>query len=165
MRKISDNFEKYRYGSIKLQEEKGRTKLKFCKGVYADEAGNLFAAYQYLDRKQTKINKKPTVKGNSEFWFEPIEQSNIFSSIEEAIKTLNLDRRRKWEVWNGELCYPFWYNAPCSGCSCDCSDGHGCNHGNAGCHECGYTGKRRNVVPVPALMPDGSIVKIQQDAS
>lgn len=84
----------------------------------------------------------------------------VFSSVDEAVKLLKLDKRHKWEEWNGELSYPFWYTAPCSGCSCDCSDGYGCNHGNSGCHECGYTGKRRNVVPVPAFMPDGSTVKV-----
>lgn len=84
----------------------------------------------------------------------------VFSSVEEAVRILKLDRRHKWEEWNGELSYPYWYTAPCSGCSCDCSDGYGCNHGNSGCHECGYTGKRRNVVPVPAIMPDGSTVKV-----
>jgi hypothetical protein len=83
-----------------------------------------------------------------------------FSSVDEAVKLLKLDKRHKWQEWNGELSYPFWYTAPCSGCSCDCSDGYGCNHGNSGCHECGYTGKRRNVVPVPAFMPDGSTVKV-----
>jgi hypothetical protein len=30
----------------------------------------------------------------------------------------------------------------------------------SGCHECGYKGRVRNVVPVPAFMPDGSIVKV-----
>jgi hypothetical protein len=84
----------------------------------------------------------------------------IFSSVEEAVKLLKLDKRHKWEEWSGTLSYPHWYTAPCSGCNCDCSDGHGCNHGNSGCHECGYTGKRRSAVPVPAFMPDGSIVKI-----
>lgn len=29
-----------------------------------------------------------------------------------------------------------------------------------GCHECGYTGKRRNVTPVPAIV-NGKIVKIK----
>jgi len=84
-----------------------------------------------------------------------------FNTIEEAIIELKLDKRHKWHVWMGELVYAFKYTAPCSGCSCDCSDGHGCNHGNCGCEECGYTGKRRNVVPIPAMMPDGSPVKIK----
>jgi len=96
--------------------------------------------------------------------------SNIFPSVEEAVKALKLDRRHKWHEWMGELIYDHKYTHPCSGCRCDCSDGYGCNHGNSGCHECGYTGKRIGYVPVPAFMPDGRIVEIKtkkhkQDAS
>lgn len=76
---------------------------------------------------------------------------------------LKLDRRHKWESWNGDLCYPYRFTMSCSGCACDCSDGYGCNHGNAGCPECGYTGKRRMVVPVYAFMPNGSIVRIKDN--
>lgn len=91
-----------------------------------------------------------------------LKQSNVFESVEDAVKTLKLDRRRKWFEWSGELVYNHAYTAPCSGCSCDCSDGYPCSHGNSGCHECGYTGKRRDGVPVPAFMPDGkTIVKIK----
>ena len=37
------------------------------------------------------------------------------------------------------------WTAPCSGCSCDCEYGCSCcNEKGAGCHECGYTGKRRD---------------------
>jgi hypothetical protein len=84
----------------------------------------------------------------------------VFSSVEEAVKTLKLDRRHKWYEFCGELIYDGKYTAPCSGCSCDCSDGYGCNHGNSGCHECGYKGKRINYYPVPAFMPDGTFVKV-----
>ena len=87
--------------------------------------------------------------------------NNIFNSVEEAIKILRLDRRRKYFEWCDNLIYNQWYTAPCSGCSCDCSDGYGCSHGNAGCQECGYTGKRRDIYPMPVFMPDGeTIVKI-----
>ena len=44
-------------------------------------------------------------------------------------------------------------------------DGYGCNHGNSGCHECGYTGKIKQVFPIYAFMPDGRtliIIKNQQ---
>lgn len=88
----------------------------------------------------------------------------IFDSAEQAISMLKLDRRRNWEVWQGELTYAYWYTTSCAGCSCDCSDGYGCNHGNCGCRECGYTGKRRSVVPIPAFMPDGTIVKIKEES-
>lgn len=80
---------------------------------------------------------------------------NKFNSVEEAVCTLKLDRRRKYFKFCGTLTYNQWYTAPCSGCSCDCSDGYGCNHGNAGCSECGYTGKRRDGYPIPVFMPDG----------
>lgn len=83
-----------------------------------------------------------------------------YTTVEEAIKDLKLDRRRKWYYFLGNLIRNEWYTAPCSGCSCDCSDGHGCNHGNAGCSECGYTGKRRDAVPVPAFHPNGEILEI-----
>lgn len=85
----------------------------------------------------------------------------IFDTVEEAVKELKLDRRRKWFEFSGEVVYNHYYTAPCSGCSCDCSDGYGCSHGNAGCHECGYTGKSRDAVPVPAMWPDGDFVKVR----
>lgn len=87
---------------------------------------------------------------------------DVFYSVEEAVRLLKLDRRHRWEEFCGELSYPCWYTTHCSGCSCDCSDGYGCNHGNSGCYECGYTGKRRSAFPIPAFMPDGSIVQIVQ---
>lgn len=73
---------------------------------------------------------------------------NTFSSVEEAVNKLNLDRRHKWEVWNGSLCYPWKYTSPCSGCY------------GTGCDECGYKGKRIDYAPVPARTPDGELVKI-----
>lgn len=88
-------------------------------------------------------------------------EKKIFETVEEAIKELKLDRRRKWYHWLGNIVYTHWYTAPCSGCSCDCSDGYGCSHGNGGCHECGYTGKRRDAVPIPAMWPDGSIAELK----
>ena len=90
-----------------------------------------------------------------------MHSQNIFPSVEEAVKALKLDRRHKWFEFMGELVYPYNYSAPCSGCSCDCSDGHGCNHGNSGCHECGYSGKRRSSVPIYATGTDGNTVKIK----
>lgn len=75
--------------------------------------------------------------------------NNIFKSVDEAISELRLDKRHKWEEFNGELVRPQWYSSPCSGC-----DG-------VGCRECGYKGNSRKVVPIPALNKDGSIVKIK----
>jgi hypothetical protein len=81
---------------------------------------------------------------------EEVQESFLeFETIEDAVRELKLDRRRKYFVWCGELIYAHKYTAPCSGCSCDCSDGHGCNHKNSGCEECGYTGKRKSSVPIP----------------
>jgi len=82
-----------------------------------------------------------------------------FNSVKEAVKTLRLDRRHKWADLNGELYYPHTYSYPCSGCSCDCSDGHGCSHGNSGCHECGYKGRSRRSIPIFEIR-NGEPVKI-----
>lgn len=73
-----------------------------------------------------------------------------FNSLEEAIKELQLDRRRKWHVWENTVIFDYWYTHPCSGCD-------GC-----GCHECGYKGKRRSLVPVPALDKNNNIVTIKE---
>ena len=73
----------------------------------------------------------------------------VFDSVEQAVKMLKLDRRHKWEEWNGELSYPYKYSHTCTGC-----DG-------GGCHECGYHGNAITYVPVPVFMPDGSIVKVR----
>lgn len=75
-----------------------------------------------------------------------------YLSIEEAEKLAGtrLDRRRKWFLWDGEVCYEGKFTHVCSGCSCDgeypCSC---CNERGAGCHECGYTGRRRSSFPIP----------------
>lgn len=89
------------------------------------------------------------------------KKHTVFASVEEAVSALKLDKRHNWFEVDGNLVRSEKYTSPCSGCSCDCSDGHGCNHGNIGCHECGYTGKRRNYIPIYAEMPDGSLVKIK----
>ena len=84
-----------------------------------------------------------------------------FETVAEAIAELNLDRRHKWFEWSGTVVYNQMFTSPCSGCSCDCSDGNGCSHGNGGCRECGYTGRCRDGVPVPAFWPNGGIVEIK----
>ena len=75
-----------------------------------------------------------------------------FNTLEVAISELNLDRRHKWEVFEGKVCHPAKISLPCSGCSCDCGDGYGCNHEPAGCRECGGSGKRRMIFPVFAMV-------------
>ena len=79
-----------------------------------------------------------------------VELPDTFTSVEEAVRLLKLDRRHRWFEWKGSVVYTLWYTAPNS-----CT---GCNGG--GCQECGYTGKRRTPVPIPALMPDGSLVRV-----
>lgn len=98
-------------------------------------------------------------------WFQPITYQEA-----EALEGRRLDRRRKYHKktpeglaatrgaeanpWGfpgaeGAFVYDTW-SEPCSGCSCDC----GCHgeHGNGGCHECGYTGRRRNGMYFPARL-------------
>jgi len=83
-----------------------------------------------------------------------IENIITFSSVEDAVKTLKLDRRHKWFEWNGYLVYSMKYCAPNS-----CT---GCNGG--GCHECGGCGKRTTYVPIRATLLDGSNVKISTNS-
>ena len=75
---------------------------------------------------------------------------DVFSSVDEAVTMLKLDRRHKWFEWMGQMVYNFKYTAPNSCTGCD----------GGGCFECGGTGKRVSHVPVPAFMPNGSIVKV-----
>lgn len=88
------------------------------------------------------------------------QTANTFSSIDEAVKALSLDRRCKWQELNGELVMFKFYTSSCSGCACDCGDGYPCSHGNSGCHECGYHGNVRRWYPIKAKRPDGSSVKV-----
>lgn len=84
----------------------------------------------------------------------------VFDTVEQAVEMMKLDRRHKWEEFCGELVYPYKYSHACSGCTeqkeMQASPQKGC-----GCDECGYTGRKRDIVPVPAFMPDGSIVKVK----
>lgn len=79
----------------------------------------------------------------------------------EAVAGRRLDRRRKYALLDGEVCERSSYTSPCSGCSCNCSDGYPCGHEPAGCFECGYTGKRRwrDWVPVEAAEYARAIAK------
>lgn len=73
------------------------------------------------------------------------EFDDIPSTYDRADKIagIKLDRRKKYAIINGEVCESASWTRPCSGCSCaneypcDC-----CIERGAGCHECGYTGKR-----------------------
>ncbi len=79
-------------------------------------------------------------------------------TIKEAITKYNLDRRRKWFAWYGNIVYSFNYSAPCSGCVDDGE--YSSSNKGTGCHECGYSGKRRSSVPVPAFDENGQEIKI-----
>lgn len=64
----------FKEGKI-LSERIGNTnryKSKLCKGIYIDENYIYHAAFQYIDKKATRQNKKVTVLGKSPFWFEKI---------------------------------------------------------------------------------------------
>jgi len=84
----------------------------------------------------------------------------VFDSVADAVKKLKLDKRHKWEEFCGELVYPYKYSHACSGCA-EQKEMQQTPQKGCGCHECGYTGRKRDVVPVPAFMPDGSIVKVR----
>lgn len=62
--------------------------------------------------------------------------------IERAVSLHSLDRRKVYCVYDGVLATHERCTTHCSGCRCDCGDDFPCAHGNAGCAECGYTGKR-----------------------
>jgi len=73
----------------------------------------------------------------------------VFSSVDEAVKLLKLDKRHKWWEFSGEVIRDGKYTTYCTGC-----DG-------GGCHECGYCGKRISYYPVPAIHPlTGNPVKL-----
>lgn len=70
-------------------------------------------------------------------------------TIQEAESVLGqrLDRRRRYFLWGGEVCYNVTFTIPCSGCTSD--DYYISESAGTGCSECGYTGKRRDSCPVP----------------
>ena len=82
----------------------------------------------------------------------------VFDTVEQAVKELKLDRRRRWHEFAGEVVRAEWYTHPCSGCSH--YDEGNFKYSN-GCDECGYTGKHRGVYPVPAIDKAGNIVKVK----
>ena len=80
----------------------------------------------------------------------------------ETIVGQRVDRRRAYAVdrdesgstipcdVSGALIYcSITASGLCSGCACDCHPG--CSHGAGGCHECGYSGRRRVTDWVPYL--------------
>lgn len=68
---------------------------------------------------------------------------------------MKLDGRKRYFVWNGEVCTSEKYTSVCSGCSPDCE--YTSVSVGAGCFECGYTGKRRQSCPMPVKYAKRSV--------
>ena len=83
-------------------------------------------------------------------------------TLEYAIEKYKLDRRKKWFAYCGNVVYNFKYTQPCSGCS-EQKEYSANTEIGGGCHECGYTGKRRSSCPVPAMDGDKPILIIDKD--
>jgi hypothetical protein len=62
----------------------------------------------------------------------------------EALAERRLDRRRRYAFNGVELCELGRWSEICSGCAI-----YGCIDVGCGCHECGYTGRRRQACWVP----------------
>ena len=70
------------------------------------------------------------------------EDARTRRRIRAAVLRHGLDRRKIYTAVDGVLATAEKFTMECSGCRCDCGDGHPCSHGCGGCRECGYTGKR-----------------------
>lgn len=75
------------------------------------------------------------------------KEYSIFETVEDAVKSLKLDKRRRWFEFNGELVHNSKALVECSGC-----DGGGCS-------ECGYR-KRRYIHFPQYAIHNGMPVKI-----
>ena len=75
---------------------------------------------------------------------------DVPSSFEAAEKIIGqtLDRRKNYAIIHGEVCRLLTFNRACSGCYEGISYYNGTGNG---CHECGYTGRRRSSSWVPVL--------------
>lgn len=79
------------------------------------------------------------------------------AAVQRAVLRHGLDRRKIYGTcWDTPtqraLAVMEWVTLGCSGCSCDCGGGYPCSHGHGGCHECGYTGKRRVYFAAPVIV-------------
>lgn len=81
----------------------------------------------------------------------PVDHPATYEEAE-ALAGHRLDRRKNFAIIRGIVHDSAEWTDTCSGCSCDC----GCmgSHGNAGCSECGHTGKRRQAmwIPIESMM-------------
>lgn len=73
--------------------------------------------------------------------------------VAELLAGKRLDRRRKYFIWDGDVCYEAKFTTVCSGCASD--DPYTNEEKGCGCQECGYTGKRRDSIPYPVKMIKG----------
>lgn len=80
-------------------------------------------------------------------------------TLKQAIEKFKLDKRRKWFSFAGTVVYDYKYSTICSGC---CEDGETRTNNNrgSGCSECGYTGRRRDSVPVPVFDNKNNPIKV-----
>ena len=70
----------------------------------------------------------------------------------EKIAGTRLDRRRKYFLWEGVVCFHIKFTSICTGC---CDDSEYANDSiGSGCCECGYTGKRRGSAPMPVNLSE-----------
>lgn len=65
----------------------------------------------------------------------------LAAQIRRLVLRLKLDRRKVYCEAGGMLSTEDRYTGPCWECACNCH-AFACSHGNCGCRECGYTGKR-----------------------
>lgn len=73
----------------------------------------------------------------------------------ERITGKRLDRRRRYEVFGGEVGEVVSFVDACSGCT-EVGDYESGPERGGGCHECGYTGRRRQTHFVPVDCGGGS---------
>lgn len=70
--------------------------------------------------------------------------------VAEKLAGKRLDRRRKYFIWDGDVCFAAKFTSICTGCASE--DPYVYEQKGGGCFECGYTGKRRDSVPIPVKM-------------
>ena len=76
-----------------------------------------------------------------------MELQKLTKEEAEKISGIKLDGRRKYFLWNSEVCINGTFTNACTGCSPD--DEYTSVSCGSGCQECGYTGKRRDCYPMP----------------
>ena len=85
----------------------------------------------------------PTTLPTTHAWFD------VTTTFERAerLNGAKLDRRRRYAIIHGRVCFLVSYTSACSGCNE--GNEHGGGERGDGCGECGFTGVRRNETWVP----------------